>query len=286
MVVKECPSRAPHPDSPRVENCDGPSVACLSEPSETRPYMPTVKRRMIAECPDPYLAPLQNDAEVEELLLGMFPRLRKMSQRRIKGTGGRGRSSLASSSRPWRKKHDKIANRGMPDTTAKKVDLACIDIHEYLMNKDEADKTLRKIKYKKKDPKRLSMGVEEYEFLRLRGVASPLRDASDLADEFGNLSIGYWSIVWDSRDGASFYLPDVKGRRFSDMDSVESLPIRIPRFRAIEILDDWWSRTLRERAGSLRALGASVFSGFSVLAFPFAGSGLSAPGGLFGGLEC
>ena len=123
MVVKEFPSRALSPESPRVDNGGGTSVARLSEHSETCPHMPTVKRRMIAECPDPYIAPLQNDAEAEELLLGMFPRLRKMSQRRIKGTGGRGRSSLASSSRPWRKKRDKIANRGMPDTTERKLTL-------------------------------------------------------------------------------------------------------------------------------------------------------------------
>ena len=199
----------------------------------------------MTESSDPFLPPLRDDAAAVEMLSALLPQLRKKTRKGTRFAGGSGRlSPVCSSSGPkFIKKH-----------VEKKVDFGCVDFHHFPMNDDEIGVTLLKVNNKRKEPKMLTVSIEVYEFLRYRGIATALRDACDLADECGELSSNSWSVVWDSRDGASFYFPDVQGRRFSDLKGFEAIPVRIPRFRAIDILDDWWEcfDPFRECAGSFR----------------------------------
>ena len=105
-------------------------------------------------------------------------------------------------------------------------------------------------------------------------TAKALRDASDLADECGEYGPRWWSVVWDSRDGASFSIPHMHGKRYSGLvanwrSEDKGLPVRITRVQAMLLLEDNWSHFqhygnvpgISERLDNLSLLGlASVFS--------------------------
>ena len=92
----------------------------------------------------------------------------------------------------------------------------------------------------------ISTSLEEYAFLSGLNLAKAQRDASDLADECGRRGPRWWSVVWDSRDGASFFVPHMHGKRYSDLvvewhSEDKGLPVRIPRVQALLLLEDDWS---------------------------------------------
>ena len=262
--------RAPKPDEMR-------STSKSVNTSEFFPCMPTTsERRVMAESSDPFLPPLREDDDAVISLVKIFPQLRKKSRRRVWVTGDGERSSFACSSSGHLCKTRK-SNTTEP--VAKNVDFACVDILYFPMNQDEVDTVLKKVRHKTKEPKRLSVGIEVYEFLRCRGTAMALRDACDLADECEQPHSPCWSVVWDSRDGASFYVPEVTGRRFSDLKSFESVPLRIPRFRAIELIDEWWVcfEHFGNVPGPSERLEHLCFLGLSFFVVVFACCGVCAP---------
>ena len=69
----------------------------------------------------------------------------------------------------------------------------------------------------------------------------------------------WWSVVWDGRDGACFFVPHKTGRRYSDYivewdewdTSDKVVPIRVSRAVAIRLLDDCWE--VFKHAGDLPA---------------------------------
>ena len=86
------------------------------------------------------------------------------------------------------------------------------------MDDDVASQDVRYvIRARQGEPVPVSKGLEEYMFLCELNKAKALRDACDLADECGQRCLSNWSVVWDSRCGASFFVPRSDGRRYSDL---------------------------------------------------------------------
>ena len=76
------------------------------------------------------------------------------------------------------------------------------------MEEEMAERTvIKKIGPRKGPAVPIARNLEEHVFAAVFNEARALRDASDLADECGYGGSRWWSVVWDSRDGACFYLP-------------------------------------------------------------------------------
>ena len=119
----------------------------------------------------------------------------------------------------------------------KKVDFSCIEVREFPMSEEAAAKEyLCKAKTRKGDPVLISVSIEEYALLCDFGTARALRDACGLPEECGRRATKTWSVVWDSKNGASFLMPRRDGRRFSDFKFAESPPIRISKIEALMLL--------------------------------------------------
>ena len=98
-------------------------------------------------------------------------------------------------------------------TRGRKVDFGSIEFHKFVMEDELAERTvIKRIGPRTKPVVPVSRNLEDHAFADVCNEARALRDASDLADELGYGGSRCWSVVWDSRDGACFYLPHKSGR--------------------------------------------------------------------------
>ena len=268
-VVEARPSRAYVFERKEKPNTKSPDVCApvLSPGSDVK----RGRGKVLEEKANPFLEPMYDRSDFEAGIAGAMRRFFKQAVRRVRGLV----CGKSWSDEQHNNARRSTASREPSVEPRTKVDFACIDvIHVPMSDEAAANESLIRCKRSKGKHVPISVSLEEYAFLSVLNLAKAQRDASDLADECGRRGSRLWSVVWDSRDGASFFVPHMHGKRYSDLvaewrSEDKGLPVRIPRVQALLLLEDDWSYFqhygnvpgLSERLDHLSFLGlASLFS--------------------------
>ena len=141
------------------------------------------------------------------------------------------------------------------------MDFGSLEYIEFEMSPELANRTVvKRIGPREEAPRPISTNLQSHVFSTIFQEARALRTASDLADECGYGGIRWWSVVWDCRDGACFFMPHKSGKRYSDYivewddwdASDRAVPIRVSRVVAIRMLDEGWE--LFKHAGNVPSI--------------------------------
>ena len=121
---------------------------------------------------------------------------------------------------------------------ALRVEFGGLEFVHFEMDPELADRILVKCGGPREQaPRPISATLQSHVCSTVFSEARALRNASDLADECGYGGARWWSVVWDCRDGACFFVPPKNGRRY------------------IDYIDDWdsWEKSDKAVPSALRA---------------------------------